>query len=371
MKKSLSALVFTGVMLTQPLLSVSASPLSWTARTSDDVVASVMESINRQTSYQVQWGDTLSSIARALDMSVLEIAALNNIDNPDLIIAGTVITFDKSSHVVTLNNEVSYSTYTGQEVESVAIEETAASTSVSESTSELTTENVEISTPTTEVVEPTVEVTSQEVTTSVTSSQEETTVPATTTTTEEVTAAPTTTTTEEVTAAPTTTTTTEEVTIAPTTTPTTEEVTIAPTTTTTTEEVTAAPTTTTTTEEVTAAPTTTTTTEEVTAAPVKRYNMTAYEAFEVIVAEKGLGQNEKEMWAFIINRESGWNPTIANPSSGAYGLPQALPGNKMASHGADWATNPYTQLLWMYDYMVGRYGSIAGAYQHSVNVGWY
>ena len=332
MKKSLSALVFTGVMLTQPLLSVSASPLSWTARTSDDVVASVMESINRQTSYQVQWGDTLSSIARALDMSVLEIAALNNIDNPDLIIAGTVITFDKSSHVVTLNNEVSYSTYTGQEVESVAIEETAASTSVSESTSELTTENVEISTPTTEVVEPTVEVTSQEVTTSVTSSQEETTVPATTTTTEEVTAAPTTTTTEEVTAAPTTTTTTEE---------------------------------------VTAAPTTTTTTEEVTAAPVKRYNMTAYEAFEVIVAEKGLGQNEKEMWAFIINRESGWNPTIANPSSGAYGLPQALPGNKMASHGADWATNPYTQLLWMYDYMVGRYGSIAGAYQHSVNVGWY
>ena len=94
-------------------------------------------------------------------------------------------------------------------------------------------------------------------------------------------------------------------------------------------------------------------------------------AFSQIVADKGVSASEADMWSFIINRESSWNPTISNPSSGAYGLPQALPGSKMASHGADWQTNPYTQLSWMYDYMVGRYGSIAGAYEFWQNNHWY
>ena len=44
--------------------------------------------------------------------------------------------------------------------------------------------------------------------------------------------------------------------------------------------------------------------------------------------------------------ESGWNPLAANPSSGAYGIPQALPGDKMASAGSDWQTNPATQIEW-------------------------
>ena len=52
-----------------------------------------------------------------------------------------------------------------------------------------------------------------------------------------------------------------------------------------------------------------------------------------------------------------------NPS-GAYGLPQALPGGKMASAGADWATNYQTQLRWFWNYCNGRYGSIQGAYNH-------
>lgn len=88
----------------------------------------------------------------------------------------------------------------------------------------------------------------------------------------------------------------------------------------------------------------------------------AKDAFNAITAEYGISGWEKDGWASIIKRESNWNPTIWNSQgSGAYGLPQALPGNKMASAGSDWKTNPYTQLKWMYSYMVGRYGSIGGA----------
>ncbi len=59
----------------------------------------------------------------------------------------------------------------------------------------------------------------------------------------------------------------------------------------------------------------------------------------------------------IITHESGWNVSATNPSSGAYGLPQALPGNKMASAGADWRTNPATQIKWALNYMNTTYGS--------------
>ncbi|MET8627036.1 LysM peptidoglycan-binding domain-containing protein [Kitasatospora sp. NPDC004669] len=59
----------------------------------------------------------------------------------------------------------------------------------------------------------------------------------------------------------------------------------------------------------------------------------------------------------IISHESGWNIHATNPSSGAYGLPQALPGNKMASAGSDWQNNPATQLKWALQYMNTVYGS--------------
>ncbi len=67
--------------------------------------------------------------------------------------------------------------------------------------------------------------------------------------------------------------------------------------------------------------------------------------------------------AWIIDREDpSWSPTQWNTAgSGAYGLPQALPGYKMASAGADWRTNPYTQIRWMRGYVVGRYGSCEAA----------
>ena len=71
------------------------------------------------------------------------------------------------------------------------------------------------------------------------------------------------------------------------------------------------------------------------------------------------------------NRESHWNVYSNNTSSGAYGIPQALPGSKMASAGADWATNPDTQIRWGLGYIMGRYGSPCNAWGHSQSVGWY
>ena len=70
------------------------------------------------------------------------------------------------------------------------------------------------------------------------------------------------------------------------------------------------------------------------------------------------------------SRESGWNPTAAN-ASGAYGIPQALPGSKMASAGPDWQTNPATQIRWGLGYIKGLYGSPCGAWAHSQATGWY
>ena len=71
------------------------------------------------------------------------------------------------------------------------------------------------------------------------------------------------------------------------------------------------------------------------------------------------------------NRESGWNYQAYNASSGATGIPQALPGSKMASAGSDWATNPATQIKWGLGYISERYSNPCGAWAHSESVGWY
>ncbi|MEV6975838.1 transglycosylase SLT domain-containing protein [Kitasatospora sp. NPDC093806] len=73
----------------------------------------------------------------------------------------------------------------------------------------------------------------------------------------------------------------------------------------------------------------------------------------------------------IVSRESSWNVTATNPSSGAYGLVQALPGSKMASAGSDWRTNPVTQIKWGLDYMNSRYGSPCGAWAFWQSHHWY
>lgn len=71
------------------------------------------------------------------------------------------------------------------------------------------------------------------------------------------------------------------------------------------------------------------------------------------------------------SKESGWRVDAENSSSGAYGIPQALPGSKMASAGADWETNHVTQVNWGLNYINSRYGSPCKAWEHSQNVGWY
>ncbi|MGW2450284.1 aggregation-promoting factor C-terminal-like domain-containing protein [Streptomyces sp. NPDC001704] len=73
----------------------------------------------------------------------------------------------------------------------------------------------------------------------------------------------------------------------------------------------------------------------------------------------------------IVSQESGWNHTATNASSGAYGLVQALPASKMASAGADWKTNPATQIKWGLDYMNSRYGSPVGAWNFWQAHHWY
>lgn len=85
----------------------------------------------------------------------------------------------------------------------------------------------------------------------------------------------------------------------------------------------------------------------------------------------GWGEDEFSCLVALWERESNWNVYAANPTSGAYGIPQALPGSKMASAGADWATNPATQIAWGLGYISGRYGTPCGAWAHSEERGWY
>ena len=85
------------------------------------------------------------------------------------------------------------------------------------------------------------------------------------------------------------------------------------------------------------------------------------------------GWSDNDFYALVAlwNKESSWNPTATNRYSGAYGIPQALPGSKMASAGSDYLTNYKTQINWGLSYIKGRYGTPSAAYQHQLNTGWY
>lgn len=93
-------------------------------------------------------------------------------------------------------------------------------------------------------------------------------------------------------------------------------------------------------------------------------------AYDKVIA-RGWGADQYDCLVALWQRESGWNVYAHNKSSGAYGIPQSLPGSKMSSAGADWATNPATQIEWGLGYISGRYGSPCGAWGHSQSVGWY
>lgn len=86
---------------------------------------------------------------------------------------------------------------------------------------------------------------------------------------------------------------------------------------------------------------------------------------------KGYGVEDYNAANTIITRESGWRVNATNASSGAYGLPQALPGNKMGSMGADWQTNYQTQLRWFENYCINRYGGFVQALNAWNTKGWY
>src|SRR5690606_13516464 len=77
------------------------------------------------------------------------------------------------------------------------------------------------------------------------------------------------------------------------------------------------------------------------------------------------GDGEQWCLTALWNRESGWRTNAYNASSGAYGIPQALPGSKMAAVGPDWRTNYETQIIWGLVYIDGRYGSPCAAWEHS------
>ena len=75
-----------------------------------------------------------------------------------------------------------------------------------------------------------------------------------------------------------------------------------------------------------------------------------------MLPDHGWDQTNYSSLDLLWTRVSGWSYTAENPSSGAYGIPQALPGSQMASAGPDWRTNPETQIKWGLDYIASRYG---------------
>jgi Transglycosylase SLT domain len=97
---------------------------------------------------------------------------------------------------------------------------------------------------------------------------------------------------------------------------------------------------------------------------------TAESIAQSLLPSYGFGSDQ---WSCLYNlweQESGWNPTAEN-ASGAYGIPQALPGSKMASAGPDWETDATTQIKWGLGYIQSTYGTPCSAWDHEEAFGWY
>lgn len=89
------------------------------------------------------------------------------------------------------------------------------------------------------------------------------------------------------------------------------------------------------------------------------------------VSERGWNYDQFSCLVKLWERESNWRWSATNKSSGAYGIPQALPAIKLASAGADWRTNPETQIRWGLNYIDSRYGTPCAALVHSDENNWY
>jgi hypothetical protein len=92
---------------------------------------------------------------------------------------------------------------------------------------------------------------------------------------------------------------------------------------------------------------------------------------EALLPKFGFSSSQMSCLIPLWAGESGWRVNAENASSGAYGIPQALPGSKMASAGADWQTNAATQIEWGLGYIAERYGSPCGAWGFKQSHGWY
>jgi resuscitation-promoting factor RpfB len=99
--------------------------------------------------------------------------------------------------------------------------------------------------------------------------------------------------------------------------------------------------------------------------------VTPQEIAAQLLAQRGWGSDQMNCLTLLWNHESGWRINATNADSGAYGIPQALPGEKMASAGPDWQTNARTQITWGLNYISGVYGTPCGAWNHELDVNWY
>jgi hypothetical protein len=88
-------------------------------------------------------------------------------------------------------------------------------------------------------------------------------------------------------------------------------------------------------------------------------------------SQYGWGDDQFQCLDMLWSKESGWRMDASNASSGAAGIPQALPGSKMASVGEDWQTNASTQIAWGLGYIAGGYGTPCSAWSHSQSSNWY
>lgn len=94
-------------------------------------------------------------------------------------------------------------------------------------------------------------------------------------------------------------------------------------------------------------------------------------AKQMMLSDYKWGEDQFTCLNKIFTQESNWRWDAKNPSSGAYGIPQSLPATKMATAGADWQTNPATQIKWGLKYIKDRYGTPCSAWGFKSGTGWY
>jgi hypothetical protein len=102
-----------------------------------------------------------------------------------------------------------------------------------------------------------------------------------------------------------------------------------------------------------------------------RAPLTPREMAKALVTQHGWSEAQFGCLDKLWTRESGWDPHEENGGSGAYGIPQSLPGRKMATFGSDWRDNPMTQIKWGLWYIADRYDTPCGAWAHSQRYNYY